>query len=315
MFLAQMPDPATSTTTPLPVQQSIQSLSTIPLEEYIVPGVITSAGEFVPDPSPATRHDTLPTVTDAGLLVRTAAEALHFHLELLSLLVRELGGDWSATTISELTTIPSSDVESAIRGLQFDGVAHTTFAARHVDKGLGDLWWQPRGFSRQRWVHLCHCFHPHRRMSQQRAPRWNGRGRPARQGGVKTLAGVVASGAEAHVSDNAGGALGFAPNRCGGRLSGAEAAQNHRVSLDRSSAARAMETTKGSAHSNETAEANVVSPLSCRLGISVSSTCYRHQCYEAWKSRFVRKKRVSRERLRGHRNGTTLSPCITLGFR
>ena len=77
----------------------------------------------MPDPSPATRHDTLPTVKDAGLLVRTSAEALHFNLELLSLLVGELGGDWSATTISELTTIPSSDVESAIRGLQFDGVA------------------------------------------------------------------------------------------------------------------------------------------------------------------------------------------------
>ena len=122
MFRAQMPDPdpATSTTTPLPVQQSIQSLSTIPLEEYIALGVITSAGEFVPNPSPATRQDTLPTVTDAGLLVRTAAEACHFNLELLSLLVRELGGDWSATTISELTNIPSSDVESAIRGLQFD---------------------------------------------------------------------------------------------------------------------------------------------------------------------------------------------------
>ena len=123
MFLAHMPDPATSTTTPLPVQQSVHALSTIPFEEYIAPGAITSAGEFVPDPSPATRHDTLPTVTDAGLLVRTAAEALHFHLELLSLLVRELGGDWSATTISELTTISSSDVESAIRGLEFDGVA------------------------------------------------------------------------------------------------------------------------------------------------------------------------------------------------
>ena len=106
MFPAQMPDPdlATSTNTPLPVQQSIQSLSTIPFEEYIAPGIITSAGEFVPDPSPATRHDTLPTVADAGLLVRTAAEALHFNLELLSLLLRELGGDWSATTISELTT-------------------------------------------------------------------------------------------------------------------------------------------------------------------------------------------------------------------
>ena len=125
VFPAQMPDPdpATSTTTPLPVQQSIQSLSTIPLEENIAPGVITSAVEFVPDPSPATRHDTLPTVTDAGLLVRTAAEALHFNLELLSLLVRELGGDRSATTISELTKIPSSDAESAIRSLQFDGVA------------------------------------------------------------------------------------------------------------------------------------------------------------------------------------------------
>ena len=125
VFLAQMPDPdpATSTVTPLPVQQSMQPLSTIPFEDYIAPGVITSAGEFVPDPSPATRHDTLPTVTDAGLLVRTAAEARHFHLELLSLLVRELGGDWSATTISELTTIPSSDAESAIRGLQFEGVA------------------------------------------------------------------------------------------------------------------------------------------------------------------------------------------------
>ena len=123
VFLAHMPDPATSTTTPLPVQQSIQSLSTIPLEEYIALGVITSAGEFVPDPSPDTRHDTLPTVADAGLLVRTAAEALHFHLELLSLLLRELGGDWRATTISALTTIPSLDVESAIRGLQFDGVA------------------------------------------------------------------------------------------------------------------------------------------------------------------------------------------------
>ena len=122
-------------------------------------------------------------------------------------------------------------------------------------------------------------------MSQQRAPRWNGRGRP---GGVKTLEGVVASGAEAHVSDKTGGDLSFGPNRCG-RSSGAEAAQNHRVSLDRSSAACAMETTKRSAHSNETAEANVVSPLSCRLGISVSSTCYRHQCYEAWKSGFARK--------------------------
>ena len=77
----------------------------------------------MPDPSPATRHNTLSTVTDAGLLVRTSAEALHLNLELLSLLVRELGGDWSATTISELTTIPNSDVESAIRGLQFDGVA------------------------------------------------------------------------------------------------------------------------------------------------------------------------------------------------
>ena len=121
MFPAQMPDPdpATSTVTPLPVQQSIQSLSTIPLEENIAPGVITSAGEFVPDPSPDTRHDTLLTVTDAGLLVRTAAEALHFHLELLSLLVRELGGDWSATTISELTTIPSSDVESAFSSTEW----------------------------------------------------------------------------------------------------------------------------------------------------------------------------------------------------
>ena len=109
---------------------------------------------------------------------------------------------------------------------------------------------------------------------------------------MKTLAGVVASGAEAHVSDKAGGALGFGPNRCGGRLGGAEAAHNHRVSLDRSSAARAMETTKGSAHSNETAEANVVSQLSCRLGISVSSTCYRHQCYWAWKSGLVRKNGV-----------------------
>ena len=85
------------------------------------------------------------------------------------------------------------------------------------------------------------------------------------------------------------GALGFGPNRCGGRLSGAEAAENRRVSLDRSSAARAMGTTKGSAHSNETAEANVVSPLSCRLEMSVSSTCYRHQRYEAWKSGSVRK--------------------------
>ena len=89
---------------------------------------------------------------------------------------------------------------------------------------------------------------------------------------MKTFAGVVACGGEAHVSDKAGGALGFGPNRCGGRLSGAEAEQNHRVSLDRSSAARAMETTKGSAHSNEKAEANVVSPLSCRLLMSVSST-------------------------------------------
>ena len=89
---------------------------------------------------------------------------------------------------------------------------------------------------------------------------------------MKTLAGVVASGAEAHISDKAGRALGFAPNRCGGRLSGAEAAQIHRVSLGRSSAARAMETTKGSAQSNETAEANFVSQLSCRLGMSVSST-------------------------------------------
>ena len=117
------PDPATCTTTPLPVQQSIHTLSTIPLEENIAPGAITSAGEFVPDPSPDTRHDTLLTVTDAGLLVRTAAEALHFNLELLSLPVRDLGGDWSATTISELTKIPSSDAESAIRSLQFDGVA------------------------------------------------------------------------------------------------------------------------------------------------------------------------------------------------
>ena len=88
-----MPDPATSTTTPLPLQQSIQSLSTIPFEVYIAPGVITSAGEFVLDPSPDTRHDTLATVTDAGLLVRTSAEARHFNLELLSLLLRELGGD------------------------------------------------------------------------------------------------------------------------------------------------------------------------------------------------------------------------------
>ena len=32
---------------------------------------------------------------------------------------------------------------------------------------------------------------------------------------MKTLAGVVAFGAEAHVSDKAGGALGFGPNRCG----------------------------------------------------------------------------------------------------
>ena len=149
-----MLDPATCTATLLPVQQSIHTLSTIPLEEFFAPGAITSAGEFVLDPSPDTRHDTLPTVTDAGLLVRTAAEALHFNLELLSLPVRELGGDWSATTISELTKIPSSDVESAIRGLQFDGVAITTFAARRIDKGLGDLCCQPRGFSRQRWVHL-----------------------------------------------------------------------------------------------------------------------------------------------------------------
>ena len=93
VFPAQMPDPdpATSTTTPLPVQQSIHTLSTIPFEEYIAPGVITSAGEFVPDPSPATRHDTWPTVTDAGFSVRTAAEPLHLNLELLSLLVRKLG--------------------------------------------------------------------------------------------------------------------------------------------------------------------------------------------------------------------------------
>ena len=266
----------------------------------------------MPDPSPATRHDTLPTVTDAGLLVRTSAEARHFNLDLVSLLLRELGGDWSATTISKLTTIPRSDAESAIRGLQFDGVAHTTFAARHLDKGLGDLCWQPWGFSRQRWVHLFPLRPPTPTHVTTTCTEVE---RPARQGGVKTLAGVVASGAEAHVSDKAGGALGFAPNRCGGRLSGAEAAQNHRVSLDRSSAARATETTNGSAHSNETAEANVVSPLSCRLVMSVSSTCYRHQCYEAWKSGFVRKKRVSRGRLQGHRNGTTLRFCITHGFR
>ena len=126
-------------------------------------------------------------------------------------------------------------------------------------------------------------------MSQQRAPRWNGRGRPARQGGVKTLAGVVACGAEAHVSDKAGGSSRLWTQSLWGRLSGAGAAQYHRVSLDRSSAVRAMEATKGSAHSNETAEANVVSPLFCRLVMSVSSTCYRHQCYEAWKSGFVRK--------------------------
>ena len=38
VFPAHMPDPATSTTTPLPVQRSIHTLSTIPLEEYIALG-------------------------------------------------------------------------------------------------------------------------------------------------------------------------------------------------------------------------------------------------------------------------------------
>ena len=115
---------------------------------------------------------------------------------------------------------------------------------------------------------------------------------------MKTLAGVVACGAEAHVSDKAGRALDFGPNRCGGRSSGADAAQNHRVSVDWSSAARAMETTKGSAHSNETAEANSVSPLSCRLGISVSSTLSSTLLgFEEW----VREEKlVSLESLRGH---------------
>ena len=38
---------------------------------------------------------------------------------------------------------------------------------------------------------------------------------------MKTLAGVVASGAEAHVSDKAGDLSALDQNLCGGRLSGA----------------------------------------------------------------------------------------------
>ena len=77
----------------------------------------TSAGELVPDLISETGQDTTPTIMEASLLVPKAAKALHFDLELLSQLVHELGGDWSATTVSELTTIPSSDVETSIRGL------------------------------------------------------------------------------------------------------------------------------------------------------------------------------------------------------
>ena len=87
--------------------------------EYFAPEAKTSATELVPDPISKTRHDTTPTVIEESLLFRKAAEALHLDLKLLSLLVHELGGDWIATRVSELTTIPSSD----IRGLHVNGVS------------------------------------------------------------------------------------------------------------------------------------------------------------------------------------------------
>ena len=82
---------------PPSVQQSMRSQQSgsVLFEEYLVLEAFSLAGESVPDPSSETRHDTTPTVMETSLLVRKVAETLHLNLELLSLLVHELGGDWS----------------------------------------------------------------------------------------------------------------------------------------------------------------------------------------------------------------------------
>ena len=69
-----------------------QQSESVPFEEYFPPEAFTSAGELVPGPVSVSLHDITPKVMEACLLVRKAAEALHLDLEVLSLLVHELGG-------------------------------------------------------------------------------------------------------------------------------------------------------------------------------------------------------------------------------